>query len=137
MRYFLLTVGLGMIGFGLKLAYQRIAFLFRSQKAYGKPVNWKEVPQINSRKIYYNPEVVFETPDGTEHRVTSDIGYDSYVGQKPKLPSTIAVRYDSANPDDARFDTLFNLWAPSCAFILIGGAAIFAFLHPEMNSIRD
>ena len=77
MRYFLLTVGLGMIGFGLKLAYQRIAFLFRSQKAYGKPVNWKEVPQINSRKIYYYPEVVFETPDGTEHRVTSDIGYDS------------------------------------------------------------
>jgi hypothetical protein len=137
MRYFLLIVGLAMIGFGLKQVYQRITFLLRSQKAYGKPVNWKMVPKMNSRKIYYYPEVVFETPDGTEHRVTSDIGYGSYVGQKPKLPGTIPVRYDPANPDDARFDTVFNLWAPSCAFLLMGGAAIFAFLHPEMNSIGD
>jgi len=127
MRYFLLIVGLAMIGFGLKLAYQRITFLRRSRKAYGKPVKWKEAPVLNSQKIYYYAEVEFETEDGVAHRVTSDVGYASFAGQEPKLPSRILVRYDPANPDDAHIDTLFNVWSPSVGFILLGGAAICAF----------
>ena len=131
MRYYLLLVGLSMIGFGFRLMYQRIAFLLRSRKTYGKFDNWKEFPKPNSPKIYYYAEVVFEAADGTEHRVTSDTGSGSSMGQKPNLPLNIPVRYDPSNPDDAHIDTLFNLWAPSLCFLILGGAAIFAFFHPQ------
>ena len=131
MHYYLLFVGLCLIGFGFRLMYQRIAFLLRSRKTYGKFDNWKEFPKPNSRKIYYYAEVVFEAADGTEHRVMSDTGSGSSIGKKPNLPLKIPVRYDPGNPDDAHIDTLFNLWAPSLSFLILGGAALFACFHPR------
>lgn len=131
MRYYLLILGVGLICFGLRLIYQRISFLLRSRKTYGTFVNLREEPKLNSTKIYYYAEVVFEASDGTEHRVTSDIGSGSYQTPKPQTDRQIPVRYDPRNPDDAHIDTLFNLWSPSLGFLLLGSAAIFAFLHPQ------
>ncbi|MEI6561765.1 MAG: DUF3592 domain-containing protein [Verrucomicrobiota bacterium] len=128
LRYYLLIVGLGLLSFGIKLMLERINFLLRSQKAYGKLVGFKEY-RDGSSITQYLTEIVFEASDGTEHRITSDTA-SSRKSTRP-IGSQIAVRYDPSNPDDAHMDSLWNLWVPSLAFLILGGAALFAFFHPQ------
>ena len=129
MNYPVLILGLGLIGFGLRLICQRIAFLLRSQKAYGKLDKWNESRELNSPKVYYNFEVVFKASDGTEHRVASEYSSGIYVGQKPKYPRDIPVRYDPMNPDDAHIGTLFNFWGPTLICLFFGCAITFGIFR--------
>ena len=127
LRYYLLILGAGMIGFGFRLIYRQIAFILRSQKTSGKLNGWIEVPNLHSTEVYYYAEVAFQASDGTEHRVKSNAG----SSPKPKTPigRVIPVRYDPSNPNVAQFDTLFQLWSAPVAFLLLGGAATAVFFH--------
>ena len=129
MRYYLLIVGAGFIGFGIRLVYRQIAFLLRTKKAYGKLNSWIEVPNLHATKVYYYAEVVFEATDGIEYRVKSNAG----SSPKPKTPigHAIPVRYDPRHPNDAQFDTLFQLWSAPAAFLLLGGICTYIFFHPR------
>jgi len=129
MNYPILILGLGLIGLGLRLMYQRITFLLRSQKAYGRLDQWNESRKMNSQMVYYFAEVVFKTSDGTEHHVASEYGSGSYVGQKPKFPREIPVRYDPKNPEDAHICTLFNFWGPTLISLFFGGAITFGIFR--------
>ena len=127
MRYYLLIVGASMIGFGARLIYRQITFLLRTKKTSGKLNRWIEVPKLNSTEVYYYAEVVFAAADGTEYRVKGNAG----SSPKPRTPigHVIPIRYDPSNPNDAQFDSLFQLWSAPAAFVLLGGAATAVFFH--------
>lgn len=132
---FLLVMGLAMAGFGARLAGQRIAFLRRTRRAWGKLDGWKEQPSLRpgSREIYYYAEVVFDAADGTTHRVTSATGDGRMCRPSTPIGKPVPVRYNPENPDEASIDTFFNLWAPSLGFLVIGGACLFAFYDRHFN----
>jgi len=132
MSYFFLVIGLGMGGMALNMTYKRITFLLRTRKTYGRVVGWEERPGfVAGHRVlsvtYYFPEVAFEASDGVERRVTSPAGWESTARQS--IGDRVGVRYDPRNPDDARVDAIVHLWSPPAAFLLIAGAALFAFIH--------
>jgi hypothetical protein len=128
---YLSIVGLCMVGFGIRLMFQRIRFLLKSRVAWGKISGTKDSPQLNTAMVDSYTEVVFTAEDGLEHRVAADTGTVAYPWQKTtiKLGRTVPVRYDPANPDEAHIGSLFNLWAPSLAFLAMGAGALFAAFH--------
>jgi hypothetical protein len=128
---YLSIVGLCMVGFGIRLMFQRIRFLLKSRVAWGEISGSKESPEINRREVYSYNEVVFTADDGLEHRAAADTGTVAYPWQKTsiKVGRTVPVRYDPANPDEAHIGSLFNLWAPSISFLAMGAGALFAAFH--------
>jgi len=130
MRYYMLVVGLGLLGMAVHLAWQTIRFLGRTRKTYGVLAGWNEVPKLGRPDvIYYYAVVAYEAADGSKHCVTSGIG--SSPKPKVELGRKYAVRYNLRDPKDARLDTLANLWAPAAGFLVLGSAALFAFFHPQ------
>ena len=128
---YLFLVGAALLGLGIWLFRQQVAFLSTTRKAYGRLVDWGEnvdpIPNSGSPKVHYYAHVVFEAADGSEHYVTSA------TGQWPKPSTPIGhiypVRYDPDNPDDARLDTLFDYWGPSVLILCFGAFTLFVAFH--------
>lgn len=125
-------MALGMGGVGLHMIYTRIKFLVRTRRTYGRVTGWEERPGFIAGESvdsisYYFPEVAFEAPDGVERRVTSGAGWEST--ERQSIGDRVAVRYDPSNPDDARVESIIELWSPPAAFLLIAMACLFAFVH--------
>ncbi|MGC3989825.1 MAG: DUF3592 domain-containing protein [Chthoniobacteraceae bacterium] len=130
MRYYLLVMGLGMIGMAIWLGWQSLTFIRRTRKTDGVLTGWNETPKFNQPGIvYYYAVVSYEAFDGTQHQVTSEIG--CHPKPKVEIGHRYPVRYNLRNPEEARLDTLANLWAPAAGFFVLGSGVILAFLHPS------
>ena len=128
-RHFLVTPGLfplgGLVfGFGLWLLCKQIRYFSGTQRTYGQLVGWGEekTPVPNSPRVYHYAQVVFQADDGSEHHVTSATG--DRIKPKTPIGSPIPVRYDPANADDARVDTIFDFWGPSILVMFFGAVTL-------------
>lgn len=66
----------------------------------------------------YQPVVAFRAADGATHQFEDAVGTNT-----PPYPvgTALAVKYDPANPDDARIATSFRLTGGNTVFGLFGG----------------
>jgi len=123
---YLFVCGAVMLGLGVSLLYGQAGMFLNTRKTHGKLVGWSEnnaSPNPNYAKIYYYADVVFEDNEGVEHHVRSATG----SRPKPKTPigHRMPVRYDPSNPENARLDTIFDFWGPSCIITLFGAVLLF------------
>ncbi|MFO1414185.1 MAG: DUF3592 domain-containing protein [Burkholderiales bacterium] len=102
-------------------------FLARSARAQGTFVRWEITepgtvggPSGTQGKRSYRPIIAFRAADGTEHRVTGSI----YILQRhaPTSPTKgdLPIRYDPANPAQARLATFTDFWLFPILFLVIG-----------------
>ena len=123
MHYFLLVMGVPLLGYGLLLFVRQVAFLCCSRKVSGRLVTWKEAG-THSRAYWY-PQVCYTAHDGSQHLVTGATG----TSQRPKgeLGSSWPVRYDSRAPERACISTFSHLWGAPLGFLILGVGVLFAF----------
>jgi hypothetical protein len=117
-------------GFGLWLFCKQVVIFNSTRKTYGKLVGWggEMPPNPNSPKMYYYAQVVFQSCDGSEHRITAATG--DRIKPRTPIGSQIPMRYDPANPDDARVDTFFDFWGPSIIIMFFGAVTcVMSFAH--------
>jgi hypothetical protein len=130
---YLYLCGAVLSGLGISLLYRQLGFILRSRKGYGRLVGWTEnslaVRNSSTAKVYYYAQIVFEAPDGSEHRITSATG----ECPKPSTPvgHVYPVRYDPDNPDEARLDTIFDFWGPGSLIFLLGAVALCLSFHVQ------
>jgi Protein of unknown function (DUF3592) len=108
------------------------SFIRRSLEVSGEVIRL-ERSQYRDRYGYtYAPVFSFTSTDGVMHTVTSDVG-SSPAGFAVGDP--VVVRYDPANPEDARIHSFFQTWGASFLSAAVGVAftgtacKAFGFLH--------
>ena len=114
------VAGLAMLAFGvLSIPFTIMGFVDRSATTEGTVVG------VNSKFAgegnLYLPTVRFVTEDGRSIVFTSNTGEDVWTD---RIGESVTVRYDPADPTNARIDSFFQLWGGSIIPIVIGGGFI-------------
>jgi hypothetical protein len=107
------------------------AFVRRSVEVNGEVIRLERSQSRGRYGYTYAPVFTFTTVEGISHTVTSDVG-SSPAGFSEGDP--VMVRYDPANPEDARIHSFFQTWGTpilsgvvGMSFICFAGKA-FGFL---------
>jgi len=107
--------------FGVGFAVQNWSFLHRAASADGTITDVVLVHDYQDQSDTYRPVFTFKTSDGITHRVQSESGSSpsSYqVGQR------VNVVFDPKAPDDAKINSIGQLWTFPLVFVGIGATAI-------------
>ena len=107
-------------------------FIRRSAEVDGKVIRLERDEDRGGTTHYvcYAPVFSFTVADGNTYTVTSKISSspaDFSVGD------SVRVRYDPANPTDARIHTFFETWGAAVIFGLVG--LIFVFISCKLFGV--
>ena len=114
------VVGLATLAFGvLSIPFTIMGFVDRSATTEGTVVG----VEINNHMegISYFPTVRFVTEDGRSIVFTSNTSGE----WKDRIGESVTVRYDPADPINAKIDSFFQLWGLSVTLLVLGGAFTF------------
>jgi hypothetical protein len=132
LNYFMLILGPCALIYGIFSTIQTGAFIRRSVEVDGEVVRLERSQNRGRYGYTYAPIFTFNTIEGVAYNVTSGVGSSPAGFSKG---DSVLVRYDPANPEDARIHSLFQTWGSSAlsgivglAFIYFAGKA-FGFLH--------
>lgn len=124
MHYYLAIISIPLWGMGLYLLGSRLRLFLTAYRASGTISGVKEVAGVRGR-IFHYPIVFFKALDGSEHSIVGATGSSKPSG---KLGSTVTVLYDARHPEKAMVHTLMHFWMAPMVFLILAGAATFAFL---------
>ena len=124
-----IVIGLSFLGFGVAITTDTFSsYVNRTAKAEGTVVG------VKTHRLWEGstslPMVRFVTEGGRSIEFTSHTGSDLLQALrlrpswKDRIGKSVTVRYDSADPTDARIDSFFQLWG-GIEFPLIGGLLTF------------
>jgi len=128
MQLFYLAGGIGVILVltGLGRIVANLRFLSRSTATEGKFVRWEITepgtvggPNSTKGNRSYRPIVSFRAADGSQHQLTGSayrLARHAPDGRSMSLP----VRYDAANPTDARLVTFTDFWLFPLGVLVVG-----------------
>jgi hypothetical protein len=136
LQYCLWGFGLILSATGIGYLYGVVTFLRRSVKTKGRFVSWETAqawtvggPGAPPGQSSYRATVAFTAPDGSERRVKGTLWVSAYRKPKTRKGSAYPVRYNPANPDDARIATLGELWLGPFGFLAVGSFLLFLAVH--------
>ena len=115
------VAGLALLAFGVISIPGTISLVINSEMTEGTVVGVSQHQQMEGGPTYA-PTVTFVTKDGRSIRFTSNVSSGSW---KDRIGESVTVRYDPADPTNARIDSLFQLWGRSIIPIALGLAFIF------------
>jgi Protein of unknown function (DUF3592) len=130
--YVFLIVGSCAVVYSLVSIAQTSAFIRRSVEVDGEVIQLERSQDRDRYGYTYAPVFTFTAMDGSMHTVTSDVG-SSPPGFS--IGDSVRVRYDPANPENARIHSFVQIWGSP---ILSGVIAVcfiyfackaFGFLH--------
>ena len=125
-----LVIGLAFLAFGLFSITDTLSSLVsRTIKTEGTVVGvkWKTVSLEHSDQAF--PIVRFVTESGRTIEFTSNTG-----GGGHREGESVPVRYDPADPTDAKIDEFYNLWFLPVVFLGVGGIIIFSDIRRRVKS---
>ena len=115
------VAGLASIAFGIYSIPGTISLVINSETTEGTVVDVSQRPQMEGGPTYA-PTVTFVTKDGRSIKFTSNVSSGSW---KDRIGESVTVRYDLADPANARIDSLSQLWGGSIIPIGLGLAFVF------------
>ncbi len=113
----LLFAGPCLLVFSVVSVIRTRGFLLRSVEVNGEVVRLERSKDRDRYGYTYAPVFSFTAADGETHTVTSDVS-SSPPGFSEGEP--VRVRYDPANPEDARIHSFFQTWGTSVIFGAVG-----------------
>jgi len=116
----LLAGGAALFIFGIGFTVQNWFFIHRAEAATGTITDVLFVHGDQDQSDTYRPVFTFKTADGLAHRVQSDVDSSPsnyQIGQR------VSVVYSPNAPDDAKIDSIGQLWFFPLLFVSIGAAA--------------
>jgi hypothetical protein len=125
-EFALLAIGPCAIVYSFASFFRTRAFLRTSIEVTGQVVRLERSKYPDRYGYTYAPVFCFTANDGTEHTVTSDVG-SSPAGFSEG--DSVRVRYEPANPQDARIHTFFQTWGT----VVISGAVGVLFVTCGCN----
>lgn len=107
MGLFFLTVGGGLLVWGIFNYNDRLEELNTFEKTFGTVVDFREVPETDNSGITYAPIITFKDAEGREIRYESNHSSDppAYdIGEK------VGLFYNKKDPQDAFLDSFWGKW---------------------------
>jgi hypothetical protein len=127
----LLIVGPVAFIFAMVSYVRTVRFLRWSTEVAGEVVRLERSKDRDRYGYSYAPVFSFHAADGNEYTVTSNVG-SSPPGFS--VGESVRVRYDPANPEDARIHTFFQIWGVAIVFAAAGimffGIALYMLRYP-------
>ena len=130
--YVFLIIGPCALVYSIFSIVQTRGFIRRCTEVPGEVIRLEQSEDRGRYGYTYAPVFTFTTLEGMKYTVTSDVGSspsDFSIGD------SVRVRYDSANPENARIHSFFQTWglavisgAISVGFIGFG-AKLLGLLH--------
>jgi hypothetical protein len=114
------VLGLAILAFGVYFIFDTISFVNRSATTAEGTVVEVERKFLREGTIIV-PTVTFVTEEGRSIVFTSNTGRG---GWKDRIGESVTVRYDPADPTNAKIDSFYQLWGLSAIFFGIGGMFI-------------
>lgn len=139
----LLLVGSVFTLVGVFVSWNEISFRLRSEVAEARVVGTKTAfdspdAATTRRTVSYYPRLEFRDAGGTAHEFVGDVSRKDSFG-RPGWPigSTVRIRYEKANPDNARVGGVWSFLRH--LFLLLGlGVVALAFkVRRGMRAGRD
>ena len=125
------VIGLAMLAFGVLSIPGNINFVNTSATTEGTEVGVKS--KFTGEDNIILPTVTFVPEGGRSIVFTSNTGGQQWMF---RIGESVTVRYDPADPTNARMDSFFQLWGSSAIPILIGGAFIFFSIHDDESLLN-
>jgi hypothetical protein len=124
------TVGLASLAWSVVSGFSTAAFIKRTSETTGEVVRLqKSKGSFIYQRLDSVPVFRFRTEDGKSHTVTSKFGT---FPSRFEVGDTVQVRYDTADPNNARIATLFQTWGQS---VIAGVICIIAFGPIVLNRL--
>ena len=131
--FVLLVVGPCALVFSIVSIFRTRSFIRRSSEVIGEVIRLERSKTRDRYGYEYAPVFSFTTEGGKSCTVTSDVS-SSPPGFS--VGESVRVRYDPANPENARIHSFFQTWgiavisgAVGLAFIGFGGGKFLGLLH--------
>ena len=116
------VVGLAMLAFGVLSILFTMSFVNRSAMTEGTVVGVR-IHTIED-SVLHLPTVTLVTEGGRSIEFTSNTNFGT-GGWQDRIGESVTVRYDSADPTNAKIDSFGQLWGLSVSMIVMGGVFIF------------
>ena len=123
------VVGLGSLAFGVISIPFTISFIISSAVTEGRIVGENRKAEMEGG-FSYAPIVRFVTKDGRSITSSSNI-----YGSRHRIGESVTVRYDPADPENAKIDSFSQLWGWSYIPLILGG--MFIFFPRRFNRDRN
>lgn len=131
MSYYLLVIGLILLGLAFWNLIDSLLFLKRSKLTEGQIIDWEM--HATRRKYYPYPIVEYVAPSGDRFTCLG-AGRSSVLDpeNKPPTGSRLTVAYDPENPEQARVYSFRRLALPPLCLAFLGGMALVGFFNTNV-----